>query len=277
MTRLSDQTYLLADQYRDASNLDARRQLHRRFSVNKYGWTRWVFDQLDLPSVCRILELGCGPANLWVENLARIPAGWNITLTDFSPGMVKQAQENLRDSGRTFAFDIVDAQDIPHDDESFDAVLANHMLYHVPDRDKALSEIRRVLRSGGKLYSSTVGDNHMRELDEMVARFDAQGDYMCASANPFTLETGAEQLVPWFSEVVILRYADELVVTEAEPFVAYVASMVRAESLRTSGSLAELAAFVERELATHGAVHITKDSGLLVALCSDPDRAGKSL
>jgi hypothetical protein len=76
MSKLSDQEFLLTDQYKNASNLDARIQLHRLFSINKYGWMRWVFDQFDLPPACRILDLGCGPADLWVQNLERIPAGW---------------------------------------------------------------------------------------------------------------------------------------------------------------------------------------------------------
>ena len=63
-----DQEYL-KQEYRDATNLNARIRLHQRFSLNPYGWLRWVFDQLDLPSECRILELGCGPGNLWLENL----------------------------------------------------------------------------------------------------------------------------------------------------------------------------------------------------------------
>ena len=84
MSRVTDQEYLLSEQYQDASNLNARIQLHRRFSVNKYGLPRWVFDQLDFSSTSRILELGCGPANLWRENLDRIPKGWDITLSDLS-------------------------------------------------------------------------------------------------------------------------------------------------------------------------------------------------
>jgi len=79
------------DQYRDASNLNARIALHRRFSTNKAGWTRWVFDQLALPQECAILELGCGPADLWQQNAGCIPEGWHITLSDFSPGMVEKA------------------------------------------------------------------------------------------------------------------------------------------------------------------------------------------
>jgi ubiquinone/menaquinone biosynthesis C-methylase UbiE len=267
MSKLSDQEFLLTDQYKDASNLDARIQLHRRFSTNKYGWLRWVFDQFDLPLACRILDLGCGPANLWGENLDRIPAGWEITLTDFSPGMVEQAQENLRDSGRPFTFDAVDAQTIPYDDASFDVVIANHMLYHVPDRAKALAEMRRVLRPGGKLYTSTVGETHTRELFEMIGRFDPEGKFKHVVPS-FTLENGAAQLAPWFSKTTLHRYEDDLEITKAEPLVAYVMSMIEARSVFTDDRLAALITYVEQEIAAHGRIHITKDSGLFQAIAA---------
>ena len=92
MSKFTDQQYLKTDQYRDSSNLDARVAIHRRFSTNPYGWFRWVFDVLlKLPENARILELGCGPGWMWKENTDRIPAGWNITLSDLSPGMVDAA------------------------------------------------------------------------------------------------------------------------------------------------------------------------------------------
>ena len=49
MPRGEDREYLLSHQYRDASNLDARGDLHRRFGTNPRGWHRWVFDHLRLP------------------------------------------------------------------------------------------------------------------------------------------------------------------------------------------------------------------------------------
>ena len=95
---------MLRQQYQTDANLTARIDLHRRFSANPYPWHRWVFDHLALPADARVLELGCGPADLWRENAGRIPAGWDITLTDFSEGMVAAAQRNLAEIGRTFHF-----------------------------------------------------------------------------------------------------------------------------------------------------------------------------
>jgi SAM-dependent methyltransferase len=265
MSKLSDQEFLLTDQYKDASNLDARIQLHQGFSTNKYGLQRWAFDQFNLPPVCRILDLGCGPANLWIENLDRIPDGWDITLTDFSPGMVEQAQENLGNCGRPFAFGPVDAQSIPYDDASFDAVIANHMLYHVPDRTKALAEMRRVLRPGGRFYTSTVGETHTRELFEIVSRFDPEDKFL-HEVPSFTLENGAMQLAPWFSEITLHRYEDDLVITEAGPLIAYIMSMVEAKSVFAGDKLGQLVAYAKGQIAAHGAIHITKDTGIFEAI-----------
>ena len=78
MSRINDQTYLQDEQYKNAGNLNARIRLHHEFSTNKYGWFRWVFDHYDLPSQARILELGCGPGDLWLDNMARIPSGWGV-------------------------------------------------------------------------------------------------------------------------------------------------------------------------------------------------------
>jgi SAM-dependent methyltransferase len=170
MARWTERDYLLTEQYRDAAKLRARMGLHERFSVNRYGWHRWVFDQLDLPPHDRVLELGGGPAMLWRENGERIPAGWTVVLADLSPGMLQEARRQLRALPLRFALVNLDAQALPFAPASVDAVIANHMLYHVPDRQQVYAEIRRVLRPGGHLYAATNGRDSMRELAELVRR-----------------------------------------------------------------------------------------------------------
>ena len=211
MSHIADQTYL-KQQYQDASNLNDRIQIHVRFSTNSYRWHPWVFDQIDLPQHALVLELGCGPGWLWKDNLGRIPTGWQITLTDFSPGMLEEARRNLA-GDRAFAFEVVDAQAIPYADSRFDAVIANHMLYHVPDRARALAEIRRVLKPGGRFYATTIGETHLRELYDLATRFDpALIGWGGGPAHSFRLESGAAQLAPFFDRVAIRRYDDALVV-----------------------------------------------------------------
>jgi ubiquinone/menaquinone biosynthesis C-methylase UbiE len=75
--------------------------------------------------------------------------------------MVAAAMARVRAPGL-----VADAAWIPLADGSMDAVIANHMLYHVSDRRRALAEIHRLLRPGGRLYATTNGLGHMAELRE---------------------------------------------------------------------------------------------------------------
>jgi ubiquinone/menaquinone biosynthesis C-methylase UbiE len=265
MSKFTDQQYLKADQYRDSSNLDARVVIHQRFSTNPYGWFKWVFDTLlKLPDNAKILELGCGHGLLWKENIDRLPAGWNITLSDLSSGMLDAAWRNLVVSGRAFQFKEIDAQSIPFEDGTFDAVLANHMLYHVPDRPKAIAEIKRVLKSAGRLIATTVGENHMQEMMDWYARVHVSKVWE-SFANPFTLENGLEQLQPFFSKVSLSRYEDNLQVTEIEPLITYIRSGVRVTEL-SEDELSNLQHDLEKELKANGRILISKDSGLFEAV-----------
>ncbi|MBN1259238.1 MAG: class I SAM-dependent methyltransferase [Anaerolineae bacterium] len=257
----------VAEQYRTSTNLNARIALHAQFSINPYPWMRWLFDHLDLPATCRVLELGCGPANLWQENRDRIPEGWALTLTDFSGGMAAEARRRLDGAPQIQALLSADAQAIPFCNAAFDAVIANHMLYHVPDLPAALCEIGRVLRPGGRLFASTVGETHMRELWDLVAPFVPHVmDAVTATSRGFTLENGAVQLANVFTHVDRYLYDDALAVDEAEPLIAYVLSSNTLMQTPLSETLQ--AAFrkqVVEHLKTKGVIRITKASGLFVA------------
>ena len=182
--------------------------------------------------------------------------------------MVREAERHLAAAGSgrraRFSFAVADAGAIPFGAASFDAVVANHMLYHLPDLAGALVEVRRVLRSGGRFYAATNGRAHLRELDELLARFDPAVSRTHTGgfhSGRFTLERGGTDLASWFPTVALDRYEDALVVTEAAPLVAYVMST----PILPGGRRAEFAAFVERELDREGAIHIAKDTGLFVA------------
>jgi len=264
MSHFTDPNYLKTNQYRDSSNLDARAAIHQRFSTNPYGWFNWVLDALiKLPDDARVLELGCGPGYMWKECIQRIPAAWNITLSDLSPGMVDAAWRNLVVTGRNFKFEQMDAHSIPYPDKTFDAVIANHMLYHVPDRPKALSEIKRVLKTDGRLFAATVGDRHLNEIGAYLSRATMKDD-LPRFTDPFLLENGLEQLQEFFSNVEMSRYDDNLRVTEVEPILAYVRSGIRAMYFSET-EFAQIEKELHHQLERDGEIFITKDSGLFLA------------
>ena len=271
MSLNQDEEYLKNEQYQDSGNLNARAELHRRFSSNKAGWHPWVLGQIGLKANSRVLECGCGPGWLWRGQLDQLPPGCEITLTDFSPGMVAEAEAALSSAGYRFHFETADIQSLRFETDSFDVVVANHMLYHVPDRAKALSEVRRVLRPGGRFVAATNGQDHMRELNEFSGillgeeerRSLAQLRKQVSSA--FSLENGQEQLAPYFKEVTLMMYEDSLAVTEAAPLLAYAGSMMGGAAVLTAELKARAVEWIETEIQEKGAVHITKSSGLFIA------------
>lgn len=262
-------------QYRDASKLNARVALHERFGTNPKRWQRWVFERLDGPTRAVVLDLGCGPGHLWKQNLDRLPRGWRITLADNSPGMLREARRSIGPDTR-FGLRVADAQELPFGSGSFDAVVANHVLFLVANVSGAISEISRVLRPGGALYAATNGwsrDLH-REIGRMTRILDPESapDHCPEVLLAFNLQNGAEQLSKRFSDVSLERYEDGLVVTEAKPLVDYLLSTAAAQTIAKSLTDEEfrerverLTGLVERDLAARGAIRIAKDAGLFVA------------
>ena len=254
----SNQEYLQR-QYQDSSNLSARAGLHARFNTDEYPWFQWLFDHFAIPENGRVLELGCGTGLLWRENLGRIPHGWRLTLSDASPGMVQEVAQTLRHTDLQFTFEVVDAQSIPYEKHSFDVVIANYMLYHVPDLARALSEIRRVLQPGGRLYATTVGLNHMAELRKVPRKLGiGTSDKSEQTVAMFNLDNGAEMLAERFAEVEVEHRKGALVVTEAAPLVEYVMSYM---SLSDEEAV-ELHAYFDKEIQLKGAFRITTESGI---------------
>jgi len=238
------------EQYATDANLQARIALHARFSTNP-GWAEWLFAREAPGPGARILDVGCGPATLWRANRERIDPSWSLTLADFSPGMIEAARREL---GERAEYIVADAQKLPIPTNSFDVVVANHMLYHVPDRPCALTEIRRLLVSAGSFHASTIGRGHLAELGALVPGWD-----IGRHAEAFGLETGPGQLEAFFVDVRVERFEDRLAVTDAEPVLAY----IRSSSAYPGGDLAGVRTAVEAAIARYGAFHITKAQGLI--------------
>ena len=240
----------VATQYATDANLRARMNLHERFSTVKEPWQRWLFDRVALSPGARVLEVGCGPAEFWRQNLDRLGDGLRITLTDQSAGMVDAAREAIGDRAE---YAVADAQELPFADEAFDVVLANHMLYHVSDRPKAFAEIRRVLVSGGRFRAATNGEGH---LEELGALYDAP---FWKHLRAFGLGNGPEQLAPYFDDIEVERFDGELRVTEVEPVLAY----IRSSFVYKGGPLDDAAETVGAAIERDGAFRIGTHAGVI--------------
>ncbi|TGA98293.1 class I SAM-dependent methyltransferase [Sporolactobacillus shoreae] len=255
-------------QYRNSANLDIRIRIHQQYSENKTDWHEWLFDQYRIGSGSRILELGCGNGQFWLKNRDRVPDSWVITLSDFSSGMLADARKNLGDVPN-ICFREIDIQKIPYEDHQFDAVIANHMLYHVPDRPRALQEIRRVLKPQGVFYASTIGKKHMLEINTLLKGFDPElGDVLTnVQAAAFGLENGAKQLAPFFHQVRLKEFPGGLRIDDVQAIADYILSSgTEIKKILTGAKLEAFIQYLEKEKEKQGGwIHITKATGLFEA------------
>lgn len=252
----------LKQQYQNAANISARIRLHREYSVNRKGWFPWMMEQYDLKPGMRILELGCGNGALWTENRKKLPENFSVVLSDKSEGMLRDAREALGEDPR-FSYQAFDCRKIPFAEESFDLVIANHLLFYCEEPGEVLAEGRRVLKQGGTFACSTYGKKHMKEITDLVQQFQSQ--IVLSSEvlyERFGLENGAQILTPYFSRVELLRYEDAIEINEAEPLISYILSCHGNQNRLLLDRYKEFQEFVAARTAE--GFHITKDAGMFL-------------
>jgi len=250
-------------QYDGDGNLSARIRLHNLYSMSRQGFVPWLFEKYEFGEGDRILELGCGNAGQWEGNLEKLPANCQLVLTDLSLGMVRAAWEKYSLFRRVLT-QRVDILDIPFPDGSFDQVISNHMLYHVPDLDRALSEVRRVLRPGGRFYAATNGSGGMRSyLRNALKAFDPALDAFGEEPS-FSLQNGAEVLRRHFERVERFDYGDSLCITRTQDLIDWIRSTIAISGI-PEGGLDGLNEYFEAIRMRDGAILIPKETGLFVS------------
>lgn len=251
----------LKKQYQNPANLDARRSFNERFGINKSNWYRWLFDHFNFPQNSKILELGCGLGSLWSENQDRLPQNWDITLSDLFQPMLDKTRQSLKKISHPFHFQVADIQKIPYPDNTFDVVIANHLLYLVPDIKKGLAEVARVIKPGGVFLASTSGSNYMKELEDLLeeSQLPVHKKYTSYS---FSLENGKDWLAPYFSQIKLFKNQGGLLVTEAEPLADYVLSTGQGLNEEQRQVVYD---FFKDYFTKHHQLKISKETGLFIA------------
>lgn len=246
-------------QYKTAQNLNIRISIHDKYSTNRQGFSNWIFSHYELPAGAEILELGCGTGGMWKGRLPLPESDTRLLLTDFSEGMLASARTLLGEQPN-LSYAVVDIQDIPCESGRFDRVIANMMLYHVPDLDKGLSEVRRVLADDGVFYRATYGENG---IVPYIAGLLKDYGVIDKSNRVFTLQNGEAILHRHFSDVQRYDYEDSLAVTDLDDLLDYLGSLISrtfAEVLSDRGAVKQV---LEKEM-VNGVLHIPKESGMFI-------------
>ena len=256
----------LKTQYENASNISARIRLHRDYSVNKQGWFPWIYETgiapllaCDKSKTIEILELGCGEGSLWLENKDKLPEHVHITVSDISEGMIRDIRRNL-DGDARFSYETFDCHKIPAQANSYDIIIANHLLFYCDDIPQVCDEIRRVLKPDGLFLCSTYGSGHMKEITALVQKFDKR--IVLAAENLFDrfgLENGREILCEFFSDIEERIYEDAILIDQAEPLIEYILSCHGNQNQYLLERYHEFRVFVEKQVKKE--YRITKDAG----------------
>ncbi len=182
-----------------------------------------------------------------------------LILSDFYEGMVVAANEHVGNYDN-IEYKVMDIQAIPYEDETFDIVIANMMLYHVPDLYKGLAEVRRVLKRDGSFYCATYGEHGI--IEYLAKLFTMYGVEDNLNKN-FTLQNGYELLNKFFSKVERLEYVDSLAVTDVDDMVNYI------YSLSSMTTLSNIPKHTIKEILmqnlTNGVLNVPKEYGMFIA------------
>jgi SAM-dependent methyltransferase len=199
---------VVASQYATEENLRARQALYEKTTGPHPHDVLWsVLSDL---SPRHVLEVGGGPGELSERMLKEL--GVTVTFVDISPRMVELARARGVDAR------VGDVQDLPFSDGSFDTAVAAWMLYHVPDIDRGISELARILCPGGKLLAVTNSVHHLRELRDLI-------NYPPGREELFSRENGEQFLRRHFSHVERHDADGTVIARDRAKLVAYRDSM----------------------------------------------------
>lgn len=247
----------IASQYKTSKNLNTRISIHDNYSINKQPFSDWILSHYDILPGYKILELGCGTGSMWSKNLHLLENA-HLTLTDFSEGMLATAKANV--SSKNVDFQVVDIQNIPYPDNSFDMVIANMMLYHVPDLHQGLSEVRRVLKPDGKFYCATYGIHGIFQyVTELLKDMGVSGHI----SDSFTLQNGESVLSRHFEVIQRLDREDGLAITNIDDFADYIFSLSSLTNLENVSREVVVTALESRK--ENGILYIPKEYGMFIS------------
>ncbi len=265
----TDPTYL-AYQYGTAEKLRIRQEAHERYSERPNDFFDWALTFFDLRPGLLVADIGCGPG-AYHSRLAA--AGCPVIAVDGSLGMVQEVQRQA-DRLHFSAYPLqASAEYLPLASASIDRLMANHMLYHVPDQRAALVEMRRVLKPGGMVMLATNAADANALLH--AAHSDAARAFGYTPSPRMTdrFHLGHLDLVrSVFPNAEVYVRPDAFLFPTLDAALRYYASgaVDALEDLPADGShvanlLAHVAAALRAHLDEQGRLRMAKDAGCFVA------------
>ena len=269
--RVIDPRYL-AYQYGDSEKLRIRIEAHERYSEHSQDdwYPRYVAQLAPAPGAS-VLDVGCG---FGAFHPALHAVGARIVALDYSAGMAREARQRAIREGLAVQVMRADAQQLPLADRGVDHAICSHMLYHVPDIRRALEEMRRVVKVGGRVLITTNAADHSARLDDLhaqAARDLGLTPGGVAGHDRFSLDHLA-LVRAVFPNVQLHRQPNAFLFPTVDSALRYYASgrVDSVEERDAEGShrpalLARMAALIGEIIAREGVFRVPKDAGSFLA------------
>lgn len=264
---------LIRKHYSTDDHLRVRQDIHDRFTIPDLSFPEWVLDRIPWQGADRLLDVGCGNGLYYSKLQAR-----NQTV-DYHGIDLMQSMLDHHPLAGTNRVTLSNAEKLPFDDDSFDIVMANHMIHHVQNIEVALAECRRVLVTGGVLVIATNSMATMPELQVLMRRAVVLLTRTGAATvrapdmptDRFALENGIRLLSRQFYAIVRHDLPSNLVFPDVEPAMKYLESTrdLRESSLPDDVVWEDVMMIMRQQinqLIKHlGELMINKQAGILIA------------
>lgn len=110
MSKIND-SFVVKQQYATENNLNTRISIHDKYSTNKMGFGNWIVSNYRIEKGSKVLEIGCGTADMWKNRESLIGDCSKLILSDFSEGMLAAAKNNIGNYDNV-EYRIIDIQEI---------------------------------------------------------------------------------------------------------------------------------------------------------------------
>jgi len=256
-----------------SADLLARIDIHQKYGSRDID--QWMLDLLKPVRGSRILDLGCGSGKQCFAFLNYLGGDADITGGDPSVELLDKArQENQRHGGKIKFEEMDFNQRLPLGDDQFDLVSCCFAIYYAKDIPRTVHEMHRVIRPGGRLFTSGPMPENKRLFYDIIQ----EATHRSIPPMPGSSRYGSEILAAIraiFSEVTVHIFENPLTFMQVEPFITYTRASLSEDRKLWGGFfqgegdfervIEQISAVAQRRMGREGSLVMTKVVGGFVA------------
>lgn len=221
MSNFTDKQKMQTQFYNDGIKLKSRKKLYEYATPTKPSLDDVILEQIPKNAIS-ILDAGCGYGRLLIKIHDLFPH-ISLTGTDIAKGILDEAKEKSSNKEIDIEYSVADLESLPFENESFDVIITEHVLHHIPDIQKAMNEVYRCLKPNGKYIVSFNGEKNLQTIDQIldIAKdcFDPTPSY--ANGKHITKKYLEDKLFH-FQEIKWVDYEKKLHLFDPSPLIDYI-------------------------------------------------------